>query len=98
MNKLQYDVAIPGDHEFDYGMDRFNELVKKAQFPLISCNFNKEGSLIFKPYIIIEKMGKKIAFVGVTTPETPTASTPAVFQDGNGNYIYDFLQDSLMKY
>ena len=93
MNKLQYDVAIPGDHEFDYGMDRFNELVKKAQFPLISCNFNKEGSLIFKPYIIIEKMGKKIAFVGVTTPETPTASTPSVFQDGNGNYIYDFLQD-----
>lgn len=93
MNKLKYDVAIPGDHEFDYGMDRFNELVKMAEFPLISCNFNKEGSLIFKPYTIIEKMGKKIAFVGVTTPQTPTKSTPSVFQDGKGNFIYDFLQD-----
>lgn len=93
MNKLKYDVAIPGDHEFDYGMDRFNELVKMAEFPLISCNFNKEGNLIFKPYTIIEKMGKKIAFVGVTTPQTLTVSTPSVFQDGNGRFIYDFLQD-----
>ena len=93
MNKMKYDVAIPGDHEYDYGMDRFNELVEMADFPYISCNFNKEGTFVLKPYTIIEKMGKKIAFVGVTTPQTLTVSTPSVFQDGNGRFIYDFLQD-----
>ena len=93
MNKMRYDVAIPGDHEFGYGMDRFNELVKMAEFPIISCNFNKEGALVFKPYTIIEKSGKKIAFVGVTTPKTPIYTIPATFQDESGNFIYDFLQD-----
>ena len=93
MNELKYDVAIPGNHEFDYGMDTFLELTKKADFPYISCNFNKEGELIFKPYTIIEAAGKKIAFVGVTTPRTLTSSTPEYFQDENGNYIYGFFQD-----
>ena len=36
--------------------------------------------------------GVKIAFVGVTTPKTLTSSTPGYFQDGEGNYIYGFLQ------
>ena len=93
MNIIGYDVAIPGNHEFDYGVDRFLELAGKAKFPYISCNFNKEGKLLFEPYTIIEAAGKKIAFVGVTTPETITTSTPTYFQDDDGNYIYGFLQD-----
>ena len=93
MNAMKYDVAIPGNHEFDYGMERFLELTEKADFPYISCNFNKEGKLIFKPYTIIEAAGKKIAFVGVTTPDTLVQSTPAYFQDENGNFIYGFMQD-----
>ena len=94
MNVMKYDVVIPGNHEFDYGMPNFLELVKKAEFPYISCNFNKEGKLVFEPYKIIEAAGKKIAFVGVTTPDTLTSSTPAYFQDADGNYIYGFMQDS----
>ena len=39
MNDMKYDVAIPGNHEFDYGMKRFLELAEKAGFPYISCNF-----------------------------------------------------------
>ena len=93
MNALKYDVVIPGNHEFDYGMDQFLELTKKADFPYISCNFNKQGELVFKPYVIIEAAGRKIGFVGVTTPETITSSTPSNFQDEKGNYIYGFLQD-----
>ena len=94
MNDLQYDVAIPGNHEFDYGMDTFLNLAnKKAKFKYISCNFNKDGELIFDPYTIIEAAGMKIAFVGVTTPETITTSTPAYFQDNKGNYIYGFMGD-----
>ena len=45
MNTVGYDLAIPGNHEFDYGMDRFLELTEKASFPYISANFNKDGEL-----------------------------------------------------
>ena len=91
MNDLNYDVAIPGNHEFDYGMERFLELTRKAVFLYISCNFNREGELVFAPYIIKEIDGVKLAFVGVTTPETIISSTPRFFQDEEGNYIYCFM-------
>ena len=93
MNAVGYDVAIPGNHEFDYGMERFLELTEMAEFPYISCNFNKDGELVFDPYVITEFDGVKIAFVGVTTPKTLTSSTPKYFQDEEGNFIYGFLQD-----
>ncbi|MBR2259697.1 MAG: bifunctional metallophosphatase/5'-nucleotidase [Blautia sp.] len=93
MNAEGYDVAIPGNHEFDYGMDRFLELTEKAEYPYISCNFNKEGELVFDPYVIKEFDGVKFAFVGITTPKTITSSTPIYFQDEDGNYIYGFFQD-----
>ena len=93
MNKVGYDVAIPGNHEFDYGMDRFLELTEEADFPYISCNFVKDGEPVFDPYVIKEFEGVKIAFVGVTTPKTLVTSTPKYFQDENGNFIYGFCQD-----
>ncbi len=92
MNAVGYDIAIPGNHEFDYGMDRFFELVEAANYPYISCNFRKDGEPVFAPYIIKEVGGMKIGFVGATTPETLTSSTPRYFQDADGNYIYDFTQ------
>ena len=93
MNAVGYDLAIPGNHEFDYGMDRFLALAEKANFPYLSCNFNKEGELIFKPYEIKEFDGVKIAFVGVTTPMTLRSSTPKYFMNDQGEFIYGFLSD-----
>ena len=93
MNAMEYDVAIPGNHEFDYGMDRFLELADMAEFPYISCNFNYLGEPVFQPYIIQEAAGLKIAFVGVTTPKTILSSTPSIFQNDQGEYVYGFLQD-----
>lgn len=93
MNRMGYSVAIPGNHEFDYGMDNFLSLADKAQFKYISCNFQYKGKNVFDPYVIREVGGRKIAFVGVTTPATLTSSTPAVFQDENGNFVYSFLED-----
>ena len=84
MNTLGYDIATPGNHEFDYGMERFMELVEMADFPYISCNFNKAGKLIFDPYIIKDIDGTKIAFVGITTPWTLRSSTPKYFMDKDG--------------
>ena len=93
MNKVGYSIAIPGNHEFDYGMDQFLALAEKAEFDYISCNFNHNGELVFQPYVIKELAGYKIAFVGVTTPRTLTSSTPRYFMDEEGNYVYGFLQD-----
>ena len=93
MNAVGYDLAIPGNHEFDYGMDNFLALAEKADFQYLSCNFNKEGELVFAPYAIKEFDGVKFAFIGVTTPMTLRSSTPRYFMDENGNFIYGFMQD-----
>ena len=93
MNALHYDVAIPGNHEFDYGADRFLELVEVAEFPYISCNFNHLGELLFDRYVLVEAAGLKIAFVGITTPKTIGDSSPAHFQNEAGEFVYGFLQD-----
>ena len=97
MNKLNYDVAIPGNHEFDYGMDRFFEIVEMADFPYISCNFTREGELVLDPYRIVEVAEMRIGFVGVTTPETLINGTPTYFQNDEGEYIYGFQQDKTGK-
>ena len=90
MNALEYDVAIPGNHEFDYGMEQFLHLTELAEFPYICCNFTHEGELVFEPSLILEAGGRKIGFVGVTTPETPISSTPRYFQNEAGEFIYGF--------
>ena len=92
MNKMKYDVAVPGNHEFEYGVDRFMELAGMADFPYISCNFRKNGELVFKPYVIKEAAGIKIAFVGISTPSSLNLG-PKKFQDEDGNFIYDFMGD-----
>lgn len=95
MNKLGYDVATPGNHEFDYTMEQFFVLRDKADFPYISANFvDKDGKPVLDPYVVKEVNGVKIGFVGASTPKTITTSTPTYFQDGNGNYIYGFLNDA----
>ena len=93
MNAVGYDVATIGNHEFDYGMDQFMALREKAEFPYVSANFcDLEGNPVLDPYVIRELGDWKVAFVGVSTPETFTKSTPTYFQDEEGNYIYSFCQ------
>ena len=94
MNYLKYDAAVPGNHEFDYGMDQFLHIAKDlAKYPYISANFTgKDGTPYFDAYKIFEVKGVKVAFVGVCTPETFTKSTPTYFQDANGNYIFGFCE------
>jgi 2',3'-cyclic-nucleotide 2'-phosphodiesterase (5'-nucleotidase family) len=93
MNALGYSVAIPGNHEFDYGMERLLSLTERADFDYVSCNLNRLGEPVFRPYVLRDLGGMTVAFVGVTTPESMTSSTPASFKDGEGNFIYGFLQD-----
>lgn len=93
MNELGYAAAAVGNHEFDYGMDRFMELSELADYDYVAANFvDKDGNLVVDAYTIVEAGGHKIAFVGAATPETFTSSSPAYFQDENGNFIYGFCE------
>ena len=94
LNALDYDVVTVGNHEFDYGADQFLSLAEKAQYPYVSCNFTdlRTGELVFEPYKIIETAGRKIAFVGATTPNTIRESAPYRFEDKDGNIIYGFKE------
>ena len=93
MEAANYDLATPGNHEFDYGMARALAVCTGGKVPYVSCNFYYEkngvpGKSVLDSYKIFEVGGKKLAFIGVTTPESFTKSTPKYFQDDAGNYIY----------
>ena len=86
MNEAGYDLATPGNHEFDYGMARAKAVLREADFPYVSCNWvDLRTGFNVLPSV-------KFFFVGVTTPETFTKSTPAYFMnDAQTKYIYDIL-------
>lgn len=80
MNAVGYDVAIPGNHEFDYGYDSLVSNLKQAKFKFICANIYMNGKEAWDPYTIIEKGGVKVAFVGVDTPEAQTKVNPALIK------------------
>lgn len=94
MNYVGYDIAVPGNHEFDYGMDQFmNKIVPAFKGTYLSCNFvDAAGKPVFDAYKIVSYGDKKVAYVGICTPETFTKSTPTYFQNSKGEYIYGFCQ------
>ena len=92
MALVVYDVITLGNHEFDYGMDRAKAIMKEADFPYLSCNWVdlRTGLRVLPSVKVFVRGGRRIAFVGVTTPETFTKSTPAYFMDkAQRKYIYD---------
>ena len=112
MNAAGYDVATPGNHEFDYGMDRAKAIMKEADFPYLSCNWvDLRTTLRVLPSVkVFVRGGRRIAFVGVTTPETFTKSTPAYFMEKaqrkyindiqggeDGKKLYDAVQKAIDK-
>ena len=93
MNAAGYDVATLGNHEFDYGMFGCMKAIDMADYPYVSCNFHNEangtcGENVLNSYELLPAGEETIAIVGITTPETFTKTTPAYFQDEEGNFIY----------
>ena len=95
MNKAGYDFAVPGNHEFDYGMEKLLGLSARLDCGYSACNFVNLPSKtqVFAPYKIMEYDDIQVAFVGVATPESITKSTPAYFQDQFGRYRFSFCED-----
>ena len=104
MKQTGYTIAVPGNHEFDYGMDTFLKLAENAakdtnssaevdnSYKYVSCNFMDltKDKTVFQPYEMVDYGTKKVAYVGITTPESITKSTPIYFQNEKGEYVYGF--------
>lgn len=71
MNRMGYDAATIGNHEFDFGLDNMIRLFKMAQFPIVCSNYDfadTELKDIVKPYIIIKRKGLKIGVFALCPP------------------------------
>ena len=93
MNATGYDYAVPGNHEFDYGVENLIDLAQdKAEYKYISSNFCDLRTVdpVFAPYAVEDFGSYQIAFVGISTPDTVTSSSPDYFKDENGNFVYGF--------
>ncbi len=102
MNDVGYDYAVLGNHEFDYGMEQLGDLIEMADAEYLGCNItytgNGENPLTgLAPYAIKTYGEKKVAFVGVTTPESITDSDPKSFQE-DGEFVFDFCQSDSAKF
>lgn len=97
MNLVGYDAIALGNHEFDYGLDRLYELAELLDTKPVCANFKKIGEgTCFEPYSIVSYGDVNIAYIGITTPETPDkTSFPTQFLDENKNPIYTFSKTDL---
>lgn len=99
MNLIGYDVVALGNHEFDYKTERLHELIGILEAPVVCSNYKKIGEekSVFDPYIIVPYGDARIAYIGITTPDTITSSSPAQFKNEEGQYTYTFCADTLYE-
>ena len=99
MNLVGYDAVTLGNHEFDFRLDRLEELVALMATKPVCCNFQEIGkdTSYFDPYKIVSYGDVDIAYIGITTPSTISSSSPAQFKDENGNYKYSFNPTTLYE-
>lgn len=99
MNVVGYDFITLGNHEFDYRIPQLMKFTDKLTAKTLCCNFRKiSGDKAMFDGHAIKNFGKvSVAFIGVTTPEAMTSSTPAYFKDENGKFAYTFCQDRLFE-
>ena len=82
LNVLQYDAMAPGNHDYNYGMDRLFELKDMLSFPVLCCNLvDQDGKPAMQPYTIKEfESGVRVGIIGVDNPEIATALKPSTFE------------------
>ena len=84
MNAVGYDIATPGNHEFDFGYAQLMENLSKANFTTICANviLDETGASVLPGTAIYETSdGLKIAFLGLETPETATKVHPGLIKE-----------------
>ncbi len=74
MNRLDYDAMAVGNHEFDNDLATIRKQESWVNFPFLSANIYKDNKRLFRPYIIKNIDGLKVAILGLTTNDTPLKS------------------------
>ncbi len=99
MNAAGYDLAIPGNHDFDYGAEQFLKNVEKADFPIICANIPNISESVLKPRIIFNsQLGINVGFFGIDTPETMAKTDPrliAGYTFLSGSELYGCAQEQI---
>jgi|LSQX01.2.fsa_nt_gb 5'-nucleotidase len=70
MNLMKYDAATLGNHEFDYGLEVLEKVVRTANFPIVSTNYDFSETAIaglIRPYLILKKGGVRVGVIGINT-------------------------------
>lgn len=97
MSDAGYDVATLGNHEFDHGFARLDEIRNNVKYEYICSNlYHLENGVATTRYTdhasrIFKVANRKVGVVGISTPNTIASSSSTLFKDENGNYIYTFL-------
>ncbi len=83
MNLVGYDAMAIGNHEFDNPLSVLRQQQKWAKFPLLSANIYQKssGKRLFQPYALFNRMGLKIAVIGLTTDDTAKIGNPEYLTD-----------------
>lgn len=83
MNLIGYDAMAVGNHEFDNPMSVLRQQEKWAKFPFLSANIYQKSTnqRLFKPWMIFNRQGLKIAVIGLTTDDTAKIGNPEYFTD-----------------
>ena len=80
-DRMGYDAAAVGNHEFDWGVDTLRARVRQASFPFLGANIFVKGTdrhpSWVRPWTLVERGGVRIGVVGVTTRSTPETTMPA---------------------
>ncbi|EOV8086422.1 bifunctional UDP-sugar hydrolase/5'-nucleotidase UshA [Providencia rettgeri] len=83
MNLVGYDAMAIGNHEFDHPVELLKQQEQWANFPFLSANIYDKTTdqRLFSPYVVLKKGNVKIAFIGVTTPDTPKLGSKKILQN-----------------
>lgn len=69
MNAIQYDAAVIGNHEFNYGLGTLRRAQREAEFPLLAANlYTPSGTPFGRNWVLATRRGIRIAIIGATTP------------------------------
>ena len=102
LNYMGYDIFVPGNHEFNFGMPTLSNILRDMKFKKLTANlyyhenaendtnFSKDKSRYLDAMTIIEKEGVKIGIIGLSTPMS------AQFEEDTG-YLNDFYFVSPIK-
>jgi 5'-nucleotidase len=83
MNAAGYSFMAPGNHDFNFGLDRLLDLEQSADFGILAANvfWRSDSSLVFTPYTTLEVNGILFGFFGLATQDTPVTTKPSNIVD-----------------